>query len=417
MADKEIGDLPAATTPLAGTELLHVVQGGNSREVAASDIAALANAYADTAAANAAAGVAKRGTVRVATTANITIATDLNSGDTIDGVTLATGDLVLVKSQTAQAENGIYVVGVTPARSSQFDTYDEHPGAVIVVEEGTANADTLWYCTSNVGGTLNTTAIVFATVNISAVVLASTTEVLTGSDAAKSVTPDALAALWEKGADVASAGNINLGEGGFFHVTGTTGITDIDWSTAKDGRPAYLTFDGILTITHSSTLQLPGAANITTAAGDRAIVVQDSGDTVLMIAYIRADGRPLIPSIIGSPFEIEIAISDESTALTTGTSKITWYAMMDATVTEVFIGLSNQSSSGAVTADLNKNGASIFSTNPSIAASDDTNLTGGGTAAVISTTTWSKGDKMTFDIDAAGTGAKGLKAVVRGTRR
>jgi hypothetical protein len=55
--------------------------------------------------------------VRVATTANITISTDLNVGDTIDGVTLADGDRVLVKDQSTASENGIYVAGSSPARS------------------------------------------------------------------------------------------------------------------------------------------------------------------------------------------------------------------------------------------------------------------------------------------------------------
>ena len=105
--------------------------------------------------------IRKRATARVATTANITISTALNNADTLDGVTLVTGDLVLVKNQSAAAENGVYVVGVTPARSSEFDIYNEHPGVLIAVEEGTVGADTLWLCTSNLGGTLNTTALVF----------------------------------------------------------------------------------------------------------------------------------------------------------------------------------------------------------------------------------------------------------------
>jgi hypothetical protein len=124
---------------------------------------------------------------------------------------------------------------------------------------------------------------------------ASTTEALTGTDTTKGVTPDALAALWEKGADVASAGTISLGEGGFFHITGTTTITDVDWATAKDGRVAWVTFDGILTLTHhATTLKLPGGANITTAAGDRACFVQDAGDNVICLAYVRADGTALV---------------------------------------------------------------------------------------------------------------------------
>ena len=57
-------------------------------------------------------------------------------------------------------------------------------------------------------------------------------------------------------------------------------------------------------------------------------------------------------------------------------------------------------------AEVKKGGATIFSTKPSIDANEDTSLT--GTAAVLSTTTATKGDKITFNIDAAGTGAKGL---------
>lgn len=104
----------------------------------------------------------KRGRVRAATTANITISTALNNGDTLDGVTLATGDLVLVKNQSAPAENGVYEVAATPARFSQFDAWDDYPGAIVTVQEGTANADTTWLCTSNTGGTLETTALAFS---------------------------------------------------------------------------------------------------------------------------------------------------------------------------------------------------------------------------------------------------------------
>ena len=108
-----------------------------------------------------AAGLGKRSTVRAATTANITIASALNNGDSLDGVTLATNDLVLVKDQSSAEENGVYVVGSSPARDDLFDTYDEHPGSLIAIEEGSTNADDLYLCTSNTGGTLNTTAINF----------------------------------------------------------------------------------------------------------------------------------------------------------------------------------------------------------------------------------------------------------------
>ena len=111
------------------------------------------------------AGLAKRGTVRAATTANLTnIGTALNVDDVIDNVTLADGNLVLVKNQSDAEENGIYVAGSSPARDDLYDTYDEHCGAIIHVQEGNDNADKIFHCTSNTGGTLNTTAIVWSNI-------------------------------------------------------------------------------------------------------------------------------------------------------------------------------------------------------------------------------------------------------------
>lgn len=137
--------------------------------------------------------------------------------------------------------------------------------------------------------------------NGSVVSLASTTEVLTGTDTAKAVTPDALAAIWEKGSDIASSGTISIGEGGFFHVTGTTTITDIDPATDKAGRPFWLVFDGILTLTHhGTTLILPGAANIVTAAGDAACFVSEGSDAVRCVAFRRASGVPLGRTVVTS---------------------------------------------------------------------------------------------------------------------
>jgi hypothetical protein len=83
-------------------------------------------------------------TVRARTTANITIATDLNSGDIIDGVTLADGDLVLVDSQSTASQDGIYTVGAVPARTTGvngLEAGDDARGLAVSVAEGTANGD------------------------------------------------------------------------------------------------------------------------------------------------------------------------------------------------------------------------------------------------------------------------------------
>ena len=100
--------------------------------------------------------------VRVATTANITIATALNVGDTIDGVTLADGDRVLVKDQSTGSQNGIYVAGSTPVRSADANTSAEvTSGMFMFVEEGTVNGDNGFVLTTNDTITLDTTALTF----------------------------------------------------------------------------------------------------------------------------------------------------------------------------------------------------------------------------------------------------------------
>jgi hypothetical protein len=104
-------------------------------------------------------GLDVKASVRAATTANITIATALNSGDSLDGVTLSNGDRILVKNQTDKAENGIWVVAATPARAGDADGAGElSGGSFVFVEEGTANADTGWVITTNGSITPGTTA-------------------------------------------------------------------------------------------------------------------------------------------------------------------------------------------------------------------------------------------------------------------
>jgi hypothetical protein len=102
--------------------------------------------------------------VVAATTANITLASDVENGDTLDGVTLATGDRILVKNQSTASENGIYVVAASgaPSRAADFDTPAEIDGSDFVfVTGGTVNDNTGWVQTNTVG-TVGTDAIAFS---------------------------------------------------------------------------------------------------------------------------------------------------------------------------------------------------------------------------------------------------------------
>ena len=104
-------------------------------------------------------GLDVKGSVVAATTANIT----LSGAQTIDGVSVVAGSRVLVKNQTAPAENGIYVAASgTWARSADANTWDELVSAYTFVEEGGTYADTGWVCTVNAGGTLGTTPVTWS---------------------------------------------------------------------------------------------------------------------------------------------------------------------------------------------------------------------------------------------------------------
>jgi hypothetical protein len=110
-------------------------------------------------------GLDVKQSVRVATTAPLTLASDLENGDEVDGVTLATGDRVLVKDQSSGAENGIYVVQASGAavRATDADSSAEvTAGMFTFVAEGSVNADSGWVLTTNDTITLNTTALAFA---------------------------------------------------------------------------------------------------------------------------------------------------------------------------------------------------------------------------------------------------------------
>ena len=97
--------------------------------------------------------------VRVATTANIT----LSATQTIDGVTVAAGDRVLVKDQSTGSQNGIYVVAAGAwSRSDDANVSAEvTAGMFVFVEEGTINGDNGFVLTTNQPITLDTTPLVF----------------------------------------------------------------------------------------------------------------------------------------------------------------------------------------------------------------------------------------------------------------
>ena len=148
------------------------------------------------------AGLKTRIITRVATTGNVDLTADLQNGDTIDGITLATGNKVLVKSQTDATENGIYdvVASGTATRNSDYDTVSELAGQLVIVQEGTANADEIYLCTTDNSGTIGSVNITFTIVQPSNV----------GTVTSVAVADAGLSEFTVTGSPITSSGTINL---------------------------------------------------------------------------------------------------------------------------------------------------------------------------------------------------------------
>ena len=143
----------------------------NGLDLQSQKITALADPSAATDAANkqyvdnVAAGLQWKAPVRVATTATGALATAFANGQSIDGVALATGNRILLKNQTAGAENGVYIVPASgaPTRATDADTGTElSPGTIVAVAEGTANADKAFMIISDAAITIGTTSQTWA---------------------------------------------------------------------------------------------------------------------------------------------------------------------------------------------------------------------------------------------------------------
>lgn len=109
------------------------------------------------------AGLKWKAEVRAASTANGTLATAYENGDSLDGITLATGDRILLKDQTAQTENGIYTVNASgaPTRATDADSSAELDSATVFVRAGTVNADRAYTQTTDLP-TIGSSNIVWA---------------------------------------------------------------------------------------------------------------------------------------------------------------------------------------------------------------------------------------------------------------
>lgn len=118
----------------------------NQRGINFADPSSLTDAATKQYVDNLVAGLSFKDEVRAATTTNGTLATAFANGSSVDGVTLATGNRLLIQTQTDPKENGIYTVNASgaPTRSTDADSSADLNNATVFVTDGTVNAGFLF---------------------------------------------------------------------------------------------------------------------------------------------------------------------------------------------------------------------------------------------------------------------------------
>jgi hypothetical protein len=386
--------------------------------------------------------------VRLATTANIT----LSGEQSIDGQTTS-DDRVLVKNQTAPAENGIYVSssGIWQ-RATDFNGYDDfETGTAVLVTAGAVAAGKVYYCTvADVPPDVGTSSITWTQANsaaglgagLTALEALATTGIIrqTSADVFSAGTLVTNAELADMAQSTFKGRASGAGTGVPVDLTATQATAILNTFTAalKGLVPApvtatgkFLKDDGTWATSGGDLLAANNLNDVTVAADAFSNIKQAATDTATGVVELATDVEAkagsdtarvapvsaMTAAIKNRTESFIVSASDETTALTTGTAKVTFRMPYAMTVTDVRGSLSTAQTSGSLlTFDVNEGGTTILSTKGTFDNGEKTTTTA-LTARVISDTALADDAEITVDIDAVGDGtAKGLKIAIIGTR-
>lgn len=395
--------------------------------------------------------------VRLATTANIT----LSGEQTIDGVT-SSDDRILVKNQTDTTENGIYVSSSGPwERATDFDgPADFTSGTMVRVVSGSVNAGTVWGCTvsadpPSVGNSTVTWAVFnpsqSTSGDLAALEALSSTGIArrTGSDTWSVGTLVSNAELEDMAQSTIKGRAAGAGTGDATDLTATqaTAILNVFGGDAGAGGvkglvPATVAGDATKVLTGAGTWAVNGSGDLLAAQNLNDVADKPTAfDNIKQAATATYTGvvelatpaeaalgtdtaravtpEGLLAGVNARTESFIIAVTDETTIVTTGTNKITFRMPYALTLTDVRGSLTTvQSSGSALTVDIKEEGTSIFSTLLTI---DNTEFTSGilgvdaAAPRVISDTSLADNAAISVHVTQVGDGtAKGLKVYLIG---
>ena len=349
----------------------------------------------------------------------------IGSGLSMSGTTLSatgggTGDVVGPASAT---DNAIARFNATTGKliqNSGITIADGATGTLSGTNTGDNAVNSLYSGlvsnATHTGDATGDTALTLATVNAnvgsfgsatSAVALTVNAKGLVTAASAATITP-AIGSVTGLGTGIATALAVNTGAAGAPVLFDGAGGTPSSLAlTNATGLPVAGITDSTTEALGVGTLEL-GHASDTTLARSSAGNVTVEGNLLY-----RAGG-----SFVGMPVEYSLAVSDETTALTTGTAKVTFRMPFAMTLTSVRASVTTAPTGSTLIVDINDGGSTIMTTNKlSIDASEKTSTTA-ATAHTLTDTALADDAEITIDIDQIGStiAGAGLKVTLIGTR-
>lgn len=317
---------------------------------------AATKAYVD----SAAAGIQWKASVRAATTAAGTLASTFANTSVIDGVTLATGDRILIKDQATATENGIYTVNAAgaPTRSTDADTNGEvTDNTAVFVQEGTLNADSGWTLTNNGAIVLGTTNLVFTQ-------FTGLGQVTAGNVLTKSANTISVASMATGTAIIGNAGTPTITALSGDVTVGATGITAIGANKVTLGQQATLAANSVIGNSTGATAT-PTAVPMASAATASTVFFRDTNANGKMNNVIEN-----LATTVTAAGTTTLTVASARTQQFTGTTTQT-VVLPDATTLSVGHGfIITNRSTGAVT--VNANGGGLLQ---SLAANSQATIT------------------------------------------